>query len=572
MWRRICLVVIVLAVAWSVQRTFFASKVTGAWGADFPPPTVTLDQRVATVRHVAPGSPAASVGIVPGDRMRALVAHAFDFLFPAPGQRVAFEITHGSSRRVVTLTAATRVATEGRLTAAILFALVLTELGLAFLLTWRRWDDRDARPLILFFVCHASTMAAGAFPYSGMFALPAFELVNFLAPAGLLRFTAIYPSNVPATGLRRALAIAMPALAVAASIIFPLWAIGVNWFNVAIFPYAVYRYAQLAMYDLLPIAGLVTGLLAASGANRKRLAFLLGFFLAGTSGPIAYSLLLATLGPQHSESLRPLLGTLIITAIGFVYLIFRERLFDVSFVLNRAAVYAAVSTALLPLLLLGEWFAQRMLAGDDRTENALVQIGIALLLFIGARQLYERIDRTVDRLLFRERHENESALRAFARRVILLDDARAIGKQSNDTICAHTDATYVAAYRRNPDGDFSLLAHRGDGAPPLSIDRNDPIVLALRAEGAVVEHLRASAFADALFFPVVGARGLSEFLVCGPKRNGETFAPDERDALLQLARGVAVALDAVHISDLERENAVLRLAPQPAGRNIGAIN
>jgi hypothetical protein len=32
-------------------------------------------------------------------------------------------------------------------------------------------------------------------------------------------------------------------------------------------------------------------------------------------------------------------------------------------------------------------------------------------------------------------------------------------------------------------------------------------------------------------------------LVCGPKRDGETYAPDESDALLALAHGVGSALD-----------------------------
>ena len=32
-------------------------------------------------------------------------------------------------------------------------------------------------------------------------------------------------------------------------------------------------------------------------------------------------------------------------------------------------------------------------------------------------------------------------------------------------------------------------------------------------------------------------------LVCGPKRDGEAYAPDECDALVALARGVGTALD-----------------------------
>jgi hypothetical protein len=42
-----------------------------------------------------------------------------------------------------------------------------------------------------------------------------------------------------------------------------------------------------------------------------------------------------------------------------------------------------------------------------------------------------------------------------------------------------------------------------------------------------------------------GRGSLLGVLVCGAKRNGEAFAPDEIDALKTLAYGVGVALDAL---------------------------
>jgi hypothetical protein len=578
MWRRVVLVIIVLTAAWCVYGTYFASVAYGDWGFSAPPVGITSDTRVFSVRRVEPGSPAARAGIVAGDRLRGLVPHAFPLIFITPGTRADFEVTHGSSRRVVTLIAATKFSPRYP-TETILFVLEMTQLGLAFLLAWRRWSDRDARPLVVFFVCHAATMATSAFTYIGTspLALPAFDLVNFLAVAALIRFAAIYPSNVPASPVRRTFAAVAPALALALGLVYCVWALSLELLNVSFLVYAWYRYVSVVLYDVLPIVGLILGLVGSVGAERKRLALLLGFFVVGNAGPVAYSILIAGGGPSYSKLVRPLLATLIVQAIGFVYLIFRERLFDVSFVLNRAAVYAAISTLLLPLLLLGEWAAEHFLTGGSRTENALVQVGIALLLFVVARQLYDRIDRLVDRLLFRERHENENALRSFARRVTLLDDARAIGDQAVQAICSHTDATYVALYRRDANGDYVLSSRKGeDQSPspgedqslspavrnlPALVDRNDPAVLALRADRTAVENLRDSAFAEALVLPCIGARGLAEFLVCGPKRSDETYAPDERDALLQLAHGVAVAFDAVHISELETR---LRATFQPA--------
>jgi hypothetical protein len=564
MWRGACLVIIVAAAAWCVYGTFFGSQAYGDWGVSTAVPGLSSDTRVFIARRVESGSPAARAGIVAGDRLRSLVPHAFLRLFPKPGERVAFEVTRGSSRRTVTLVAATRYDVRHP-TEIILFGLEMTELALAFLLTWRRWSDRDARPLIVFFTGHASTMGA-AFSWQplGPLALPIFYLVNFSAAAGLLRFTAIYPSNAPSSTFRRAFAGIAPGFALVSAVTFAAWVFTLQWFNVSFFGYALYRYVELALYDVLPVVGLLAGLIGSVSADRKRLALLLAFFLIGDSGPIAYSILVAAGGPGVSTGLRPLLATLIVMGLGFVYLIFRERLFDVSFVLNRTAVYAAVSTFLVPLLLVGEWLAQRALTAGNETENGIVQVGIALLLFVIARQLYERIDRVVDRLLFRERHENEAALRGFARRVALLDDAKSIGEQAVQTVCAHTDASGAALYRRDADESYALIERKGDSQLPARVGRNDPVVLALRADRAPVENLRESPFADALVLPVIGARGLGEFLVCGSKRSGEAYAPDERNALLQLAHGVAVALDAVHISELQRDNARFRAALQPS--------
>jgi len=296
------------------------------------------------------------------------------------------------------------------------------------------------------------------------------------------------------------------------------------------------------------------------GSERKRLTLLLVFFVVGSVGPVVFNILLARDFPFWEA--RTLLATLIVTALGFAYMIFQHRMFDLGFVLNRAAVYAVISTMLVPLLLLGEWVAERILVGGNRTENAVVQVGIALLLFVVTRQLYDRIDGVVDRLLFRERHENEDALRSFARRVTLIDDARAIGEQAVQTVYSHTDAALVALYRRDPNGDYLLSSRRGEAQLPPLVERNEPVVLALRADRSAIENMRGSVFAETLVLPAIGARGMGEFLVCGPKRNGETYAPDERDALLQLAHGVA--FDALRLTELESENARFRAAPQPA--------
>ena len=91
-----------------------------------------------------------------------------------------------------------------------------------------------------------------------------------------------------------------------------------------------------------------------------------------------------------------------------------------------------IDGASLPLLWDADFlYGPRTATGDD--TYVLCEINVSCVTPFPhtappevARLVYERIDRLVDRFLFRERHDNEAALRAFGRHVTLLDDARAI--------------------------------------------------------------------------------------------------------------------------------------------------
>ena len=495
---------------------------------------------------------------------------------PWPDESATFERIHGASRNLVQMTVA-RISLPLRPVDGPLLLIGIVQLVLATLLAWRRWNVPEARALIVYFAASSVGTAAPGYTMLTHGWLRALQpLITFtwfgLGSAALIWFAAVYPGTAASSTFRRTVAFAGPLIAIIFGVVYvaslfsaivfagPLW----------ITPQAS-RWFLLISQNVLPALGFVAGLFATKGVDRKRIAILLLFFVLGEIGPLTLDYFYISGQRAYQLTLAsPLLTTLLILDFGFVYMIFRHRLFDISFVLNRTAVYAAISTLLLPLLLLGEWIAERFLTGGSRTENALVQVGIALLLFVAARQMYDRIDRFVDRLLFRERHENEDALRNFARHVRLLDDERAIGDQTVQTVCAHTDASWIALYRRDQNGDYVLTSRQGDYALtpaqgdtqlPSLVGRNDPAVLALRADGKVVDNLRASVIREALVLPAIGARGLGEFLACGPKRSGEAYAPDERDALLQLAHGVAVAFDAVRLNELET---IVRTRLQPA--------
>lgn len=80
----------------------------------------------------------------------------------------------------------------------------------------------------------------------------------------------------------------------------------------------------------------------------------------------------------------------------------------------------------------------------------------------------------------------------------------------------------------------------------------------MRARHVVVD-LRDvdSALPGALGFPMIVRGDIVGVLVCGPRADEETYAPDERDALSVLASSIGHALDEIEVRELRQQLARL---------------
>ena len=570
MTRFIALAAIVLAAAYCTYSSFFATKTYGDWGIGSVHVSLPFDHsfgsdpRQITADHVDPSGPAGRAGIVAGDRLRALVPHALVFLNPAPKTSVTFAVLHAGKSRLVTLSAEARYRPSPP-TEVILFGLEIIQLALAFLLTLRSWDNAPARALIVYFVCESVTMTNNNPPLARGVIIWFFVTLTFVAAAALIRFASTYPSNTENTKARRFLGIAGPSLALVLAICWFANAFSADWLNFGLGKVGLaYRSTLILFLTVLPALGLIGALFLPDPAQRRRLRLLLAFFIVGSSGAVAYDVILAAAPIQVSVA-RPLLATLVITDVGFVYVILRHRLFDLGFVLNRAAVYAVLTTIFVPLFALLEWLAERFILSQNQTANAIVQVGIALILFMSIRRAHAFTEHFVDNWLFRERHENDKALHDFSRQVLFITDFRTIAERTVQTVCARTQAAWSALYIRDAaSGKYSLASACGDLNAPKTMPENDPALVAMRTDHQPVDHVKGSVIPEALVLPLIARGQVGGFLTCGAKGTGELYAPDERDALLQVTHGVAAALDGVRLTALEREVAQLRAGAAPA--------
>lgn len=216
-----------------------------------------------------------------------------------------------------------------------------------------------------------------------------------------------------------------------------------------------------------------------------------------------------------------------VTPLMLTYVAINRRLLDIGFVLNRAAVFAIVSTLVIAIFVIAEWIANEWLSANH-TTGAIVGVVVALLLGLSMRYLHHFVDRFVDRVLFRQRHEDEAALRRFAHEAGFITD--------RDTLLERALAVVKSSTRA--DASIVLFDNK------RTLDENDPALVAMRAwrKPVDLERFPSSALHGQFAFPMVARGGLVGALVCGTKQDSEVYAPDEFEALQSLADGVGNAL------------------------------
>ncbi len=292
--------------------------------------------------------------------------------------------------------------------------------------------------------------------------------------------------------------------------------------------------AILALPGLLSMASVVLTVATCSPAERARVtwaAMPLAIFF-GTEG-VTNGALSPTVPYFISHGAELVVNYMIFLApLGLVYTVLNRRLLDVGFAVNRAMVYSVVSVVVVGIFIMFEWALGEWLGGASHTANVAISGGFALLLGLSIRAIHLRVDRTLDSLFFRKRYEDEKAIRDFAREAAYITDPRVVIERAADVLGNHADASTV---------EFAL----DDGSDHYgTVSENDPAIVALRTHHNIVDlHDVKTELHGEFAFPMFARGRLVGALVLGPKRSGESYAPDESDAVLQLAHGVGSTLD-----------------------------
>jgi hypothetical protein len=279
--------------------------------------------------------------------------------------------------------------------------------------------------------------------------------------------------------------------------------------------------------------------------------------------------------------------------LGFA--IVRRDLFDVGFVVNRAAIYTTLTALLVGAFAALNWSIGVLL---KQTGLALpIDVILAAAVGLSLNVIQRRVDRNVDRIFFRRRYDAEQRLRRIARALAHVTDnesiAHALVVEPVESLGLHA----AAFYRSSPDGPFELIAARGwPPGSPAAVAANDPLVLHL---SGVTEALRLESVPhDAAFphgpprpriaFPLWSRRELVGFVLYSTHENGAMLDPDEIELLERIAGASVVAFERVAAMSLQdrfasltaefesmkaqRDEflAILASGAQPAPRAIGS--
>lgn len=281
---------------------------------------------------------------------------------------------------------------------------------------------------------------------------------------------------------------------------------------------------------------------------------------------VGVGLVIGYIGPVSFASLTSLPGTFawpvplfnvvqslqIAVPLSVAYVIVRHRVFDVRFVLGRAAVYAVLTSLVVASVSLVDFIAGKLIS-----ETRLAAFGeavIAIVIGLSLNGLHKRAESTVERLFFRERRSAEERLHRVGEGLLRARTREGITNAIVAESVAALRLTSCAVFVREDDRFERTVSVGWDALPKIALASEDPAVLAL-ASGpkplAVRDRLWPPSFLPAgLLAPVatlpVFTRGeLDAIVFFGSHIGGELLDSEELALLVRFLQSAGLAFEHV---------------------------
>ncbi len=506
----------------------------------------TADPAVVRVDGVDPGGAADVSGVRAGDliNVRDLApAERYRLLIGVrPYEKIDFVVSRGAAKVPIDYVAGGRP--PWRWDTLLWSFASFWMLAFAAFIAWRRADSAQARVLsaLLSIYVVSSALLPGTWLSPSPLADAIVSAIGWALNCAWVPLLATYASLAakPVSSLRGGLTVFAYATAAVMAIfgivrIVALWNGTLPWVAQGVGPEWNMTYGAIP-YALSIVCGW-TALAAARGAERSRIAWVITPLMVFYVAEMMVYIAPATLpSERHGSALIMAYGFAnfgaFLAPLGMTYALLNRRVLDIGFALNRVAIFSGVSIVVVGAFMLVEWALGSWLEGQSHTTSIAVGAAVALLLGFSIRFVHDRVEHVLDRVFFRKRHEDEEAIRRFAREAAFITDPGLVMGRTVDVLERHADASFARLALSNGNGRYA------------DVSENDPAIVSLRTWHRKLDlHGVDTKFEGEFAYPMIARGRLIGVLLLGPKRLGESYAPDESDAIDDLAHHVGGVLD-----------------------------
>ena len=252
--------------------------------------------------------------------------------------------------------------------------------------------------------------------------------------------------------------------------------------------------------------------------------------------------------PKFYQYLTVTIWIAIPCAIAFSIL--RYRLWDIDIIISRTLVYGTLSAVIVTLYIL---LVGTLSLLSQTTGNLLISLLVTGLIAFLVQPLRERLQSSVNRLLYGDRDDPYAALSRLGRRLESTITPEAMLPTIVTTVRDALKLPYTAIYLKQEDDDYKIIAE--SASPTLRAENGKVRVPGIEREGQCI--------------PLIHQGETLGYLVLGPRTPNEAFTSSDLRLVDDLAPQVGVAVHAMRLtSDLQRSREQLVLTREEERRRL----
>lgn len=294
--------------------------------------------------------------------------------------------------------------------------------------------------------------------------------------------------------------------------------------------------------QLVIIAFFAVSYARTAGLARQRVRWIFWAFMISRFGVLLNLFNRLLVHPIHLSGAEWL--TVMIFPLGCAYAILRHRIIDVNFVLNRTLIYTILTSLAVGIFILLEHFLNSLAVG--REGSLAVELAVALALGLSFNAAHKRTEQFLDRTLFRGKYEAVVAMQQLSEDAAYMENPETLLEAAARQIPRVMGARGAAIYER-VDGKYTLGAVSGLSGLPAEVEVDDQAFVRLRKQLSQIDlsEVNSALGSDAIAFALSVRGQLTGAFVCGPRINGETFAPDEIAMMRNVVHEIGAELHAM---------------------------